>query len=369
MDFEAAFNSFFGSKSIYDDRHNANEQLSRAGTLVDELTPYLERSGHKLENDDVSAAVLGLEPTPIGPQGIQSIVPSTLVPSMLGIESISPIEHTSDFSTLSGVSPNTNLINPYHSASSGSTMNQIFPSNVPQRDCLTNEDLGACLAPPTKNVWVSSSPSSWAAPTSAVLDSAAVSVLNQKMPTEVSASANKKNTISNDTNQHPTKLEDEKKRERFRSYQNGQWNERYKELKIFKQRFGHCEVPHNYVADNGSQALAQWVKRQRYQFKQRIQNKRTTITDERKAKLDELGFIWDSHRGAWEEKFEALLEFQKCHGHTSVPSKYEDKNLAIWVKCQRRQYKLYTLGEKSAMTKERIVRLESVEFEWNPRNL
>jgi hypothetical protein len=51
--------------------------------------------------------------------------------------------------------------------------------------------------------------------------------------------------------------EDEIK-ERFRIYQNGQWNEKFAELVEFQTMNGHCIVPHNYVK---SPALAQWVKR------------------------------------------------------------------------------------------------------------
>lgn len=154
----------------------------------------------------------------------------------------------------------------------------------------------------------------------------------------------------------------------LRAYHSDQWMERLEELKEFQAEFGHCLVPHSYL-HHGSPALAQWVKRQRFQWKQRVQHKRTTITDERKELLDSLGFIWDSHRVAWEEKFTSLVTFKQEHGHVGVPSKYEDKNLAIWVKCQRRQYKLFCQCRKSAMTPERIARLDALEFNWNPRNL
>jgi hypothetical protein len=167
---------------------------------------------------------------------------------------------------------------------------------------------------------------------------------------------------------HANKTSKTPKRDRFRIYQNDQWNDRYQELKDFKAKHGHCLVPHNHL-HQGSPALAQWVKRQRFQYKQSLQNKRTTITEERKRVLEELGFIWDSHAVAWEEKYQSLLTFEKQHGHVDVPSNHEDKNLAIWIKCQRRQYKLLFQGRQSAMAKERISRLEAVQFNWNPRNL
>jgi hypothetical protein len=51
---------------------------------------------------------------------------------------------------------------------------------------------------------------------------------------------------------------DDEMKERFRMYQNGQWNEKFAELVEFQVKNGHCVVPHNYVE---SPALAQWVKR------------------------------------------------------------------------------------------------------------
>ena len=111
------------------------------------------------------------------------------------------------------------------------------------------------------------------------------------------------------------------------------------------------------------------MKRQRFQWKQRIHNKRSTITDERKFLLETLGFSWDSHMDSWQKKYASLAAFKEQHGHAGVPSKWPDKELAIWVKCQRRNYKLYCQGRKSAMTTERIALLEALDFNWNPRNL
>ena len=147
---------------------------------------------------------------------------------------------------------------------------------------------------------------------------------------------------------------------RFRTYQNDQWNDRYQELKAFKRENGHCLVPHNYI-HKGSPALAQWVvsnishiqrncppvktslivlilpqKRQRFQYKQALQNKRTTITQERKQLLDDLDFVWDSHQVAWQEKFQSLLAFKEEHGHADVPSNHDDNKLSIWVKVMLR---------------------------------
>jgi len=154
---------------------------------------------------------------------------------------------------------------------------------------------------------------------------------------------------------------------RFHRFQADQWKERFQDLIDFHEEHGHCLVPYNYPE---KQLLAQWVKRQRYQYKLKQRKRHSTITDERQATLQQMGFVWDSHKAAWIERFEALKLFKKEHGHCTVPSNYSDRPLASWVKCQRRQYKLYTTkGQRSTMTDERFMQLKAVGFEWNPRNL
>jgi Helicase associated domain len=154
---------------------------------------------------------------------------------------------------------------------------------------------------------------------------------------------------------------------RFRSYQAETWTERLQELCDFRARFGHCLVPHNWT---GNVPLAQWVKRQRYQFKLKEEGRHSTLSDERKSILEGMGFVWDSHRAAWEERWVELHQFKEKHGHCNVPSKYEvQPQLSVWVKCQRRQHKLFKNGERSTMTDERVRKMDTLGFVWNPRKL
>ena len=87
--------------------------------------------------------------------------------------------------------------------------------------------------------------------------------------------------------------------------------------------------------------------------------------------LQQLGFVWSSHNVNWEEKYLQLEDFHTKHGHCNVPSVYpENRQLSIWVRCQRRQYKLYTLqriDQPSSMTPDRIDRLNSIGFVFDPR--
>ncbi len=163
---------------------------------------------------------------------------------------------------------------------------------------------------------------------------------------------------SSSPNQNPT-LKDVK----FRAYQAENWTEKFEELLRFREENGHCLVP-NCHPENP--ALAQWTKRQRYQYKLKQDGKRSTITDERVRALDEAGFVWDSHKAVWAERLEELKDFKKRYKHCNVPSRYKPNHqLAIWVKRQRRQWKNKLDRLPNCMTDERQNALEAIGFVWD----
>ena len=169
--------------------------------------------------------------------------------------------------------------------------------------------------------------------------------------------------ISNNKKQR-TETHEEAAR-RFRPYQAEQWSEKFQELCEFKKNKGHCCVPHTFTENP---ALARWVKRQRYQYKLKNEGKQSTMTDQRVIALEEHSFIWDSHGAAWQERWNELCDYKNDNGQCNVPSNFPlNPRLATWVKCQRRQYKLYWDGKTSNMTLGRIAELEKLGFEWELR--
>ena len=97
--------------------------------------------------------------------------------------------------------------------------------------------------------------------------------------------------------------------------------------------------------------------------------KLSTITQDRIKKFDSIGFVWDSHASTWIKGFQDLKDFRAKHGHCNVPHNYPpDPNLATWVKCQRRQYKLYFSSKQSSgMTLDRMEALNKLGFSWKAR--
>ncbi|GKY95090.1 hypothetical protein MPSEU_000473000 [Mayamaea pseudoterrestris] len=224
-----------------------------------------------------------------------------------------------------------------------------------------------------------------------------------------------------------------------------QWYELFDLLVEYKQTYGHCLVPRKYDA---CPRLAAWVEQQRRAVatltksasasaalnqvsdfspekfatpplafdstnhlgavgdveiylgaissehdSPKIINDKTsaftcvdkTLSSEKKAKLDALGFVWslrskrvDDH---WETMFQQLLDYRQMYGDCLVPSRWEkNPKLGKWIETQR--YEHTKLQRSSAeitegtdggvtfkastprLTEERIRRLESVGFEW-----
>ncbi|CAJ1932390.1 unnamed protein product [Cylindrotheca closterium] len=160
---------------------------------------------------------------------------------------------------------------------------------------------------------------------------------------------------------------DDESMARFRPYQEDQWRIQFKKLIEFKLKNGHCGVPHKYPEDR---VLARWVKRQRHQYKKLNDNDPTsTMTARRVEDLEAVGFVWHAHAAAWLEKLNDLKAFKERTGHCKVPSHYpEDAQLSTWVKCQRRQYKLYVSQGSSSMTFKRLHALESLGFVFDTRS-
>lgn len=185
-------------------------------------------------------------------------------------------------------------------------------------------------------------------PKKARLSPSIPSQVNQETHT-VTASPRKKGSIS---------------KSRFRNYQSGNWEASFRAMEQFRNEHNHCFVPHDYPENP---ALSSWVKRQRYQYKLKQEGRSNTLTSQRQFMLEGLGFVWDSHKAIWEERYSVLCQYRNLHGHTNVPVNFKDKALAIWVKCQRRQYKLRLEGRPSSMTADRIAKLEGIGFVWMPR--
>jgi Helicase associated domain len=84
------------------------------------------------------------------------------------------------------------------------------------------------------------------------------------------------------------------------------WDERYGELKRYKERFDNCDVPRGWTE---SPQLSQWVKTQRSFARQQ------SLSAERIRRLNDIGFDFEPYDSAWLDKFEELQAFFSSEGH------------------------------------------------------
>ena len=93
-------------------------------------------------------------------------------------------------------------------------------------------------------------------------------------------------------------------------------------------------------------------------------NRLNTLTAERKAKLDSIGFVWEVRPdpdNQWNEMFEKLKAYKREHGDCLVPQRYnKDRALGLWVTRQRTERKA------NRLTAERKAKLDSIGFVWEP---
>ena len=127
------------------------------------------------------------------------------------------------------------------------------------------------------------------------------------------------------------------------------WERMFAALVRYKKAHGDCDVPHRWPEN---QELGVWVGRQ---GRGRRDGR---LSSERIRKLESLGFTWERADTSWNQKYRALCDYRKEHGHCNVPQRWpEDQRLATWVAEQRKH--------RERLSPKRIVKLEKIGFIWN----
>ena len=150
-----------------------------------------------------------------------------------------------------------------------------------------------------------------------------------------------------------------KKNKRKKSTTNEErWERRFKETIQFQKEYGHCNIPFKYPANR---ALGVWVQNQRTKYFNGC------LTLERKTMLEDIGFKWTLKKkcSKWEQRYEELALFHKKYGHSNVQLGGTYRSLAIWVACQRQNYRKMVQGQPSSLRTFRIKALEDIGFHWS----
>lgn len=94
--------------------------------------------------------------------------------------------------------------------------------------------------------------------------------------------------------------------------------------------------------------------------------RQSSITSERIALLDRVGFAWNAQEEAWKRRIQDLRSFKAEHGHCNCPlNDLKYPKLGLWVKEQRRHYTLMKQGKQSHMTEARSAELDALDFCWD----
>jgi len=144
------------------------------------------------------------------------------------------------------------------------------------------------------------------------------------------------------------------------------WNLRYEHLQKYKKDNGYCRVPTSYAVDGV--ALGNWICSQRHEYRKLQDGKPSAVTIEQINKLEAVGFDWDPFSTQWNSTYELLRQYYNDNGDSLVPHHYtvDGVALGLWVRNQRVQYRKLQDGKPSAITQDRINKLEALGIDWSP---
>lgn len=146
-------------------------------------------------------------------------------------------------------------------------------------------------------------------------------------------------------------------------YYGDRWTRRLEELRRYKERNGHCNVPQK------EGKLGVWLMTQRAQHMRWKEGRRNFLTCERRDALDDLGVEWrykeKTDDNLWAQRLEELRRYKLKHGHCGI--KKREGQLGRWADHQRIEYRKWLRGQRTFLTTERRAQLDGLGFDFCPR--
>ena len=132
-----------------------------------------------------------------------------------------------------------------------------------------------------------------------------------------------------------------------------QWDEAFTHLQRYRETNNDCLVPQSFTTEDGYK-LGKWVSVQR--------TKKDNLSDVRRHRLDELGFVWDVREQKWEDGFTHLLSYRESNNDCLVPFDFttdDGYRLGAWLNMQR--------VKKDILSDVRRHRLDELRLVWDVR--
>jgi Helicase associated domain len=157
------------------------------------------------------------------------------------------------------------------------------------------------------------------------------------------------------------------------------WEDRYKQLCEFYEKYGHCKVTRQVRDENGEidlniRSLGEWVSDQRKYFRQK---KSKLLTPERIDMMNNIRFMWnpETYQKTFQMRVEECKKFKALYGHLTIPSydalvdgKYpteDEKRFRLWAQSIRHQYKRRVVQHiNNKLDKAKIKALDDIGFDW-----
>jgi len=136
-----------------------------------------------------------------------------------------------------------------------------------------------------------------------------------------------------------------------------EWQTRFDQLKLYKQRFGDCRVPTQWKENP---QLGAWVAKHRHL------QKAGKLSGDKERLLTEIGFARTQQQTtahgvnrAWNDWFDELAQYKAKYGDCKVPTRGdENRRLGVWVSNQRQ------LKKQGKLEPERERMLNEIGFAW-----
>ena len=147
--------------------------------------------------------------------------------------------------------------------------------------------------------------------------------------------------------------------ERLNDALTASWDEMYGYAKSYYEAHGDLNVPDRYRTENGRR-LGGWVATQRLVRKGL---RRGVLSEERAAKLEDIGMVWQIRSDGWTRYYKAAKAYYEAHGDLRTPrtSTFNGVELGIWLINMRAERK------RGRLTGTQIAALDKLGMDWDVR--